>query len=98
MPPQAPGPGPPKEKRLRRPPARSRAGNVADPVVQTSTSVATAQSLGQFEGLGAGYPGFSVTAVPPDPNIAVGPNHIVQWVNNAFVVFDKQGQQSPAPV
>src|ERR1051326_7250568 len=30
--------------------------------------------------------------------MAVGPNHIVQWVNNAFVVFDKQGRQVLAPV
>ena len=70
----------------------------ADPVVQTTTSsAATAQALGEWEALGAGYPGFSVTAVPPDPNIAVGPHHIVQWVNNAFVVFDKQGGQIQAP-
>jgi hypothetical protein len=54
--------------------------------------------LGNFEGLGAGYPGFSVTAVPPDPNGAVGPNHYVQWVNNAFVIFNKQGAQVQAPV
>jgi hypothetical protein len=98
MPPQSFTPGPPKEIPLRRPFVRSMAVNVADPVVQTSAPVATAQSVGQFEGLGAGYLGFSVTAVPPDPNIAVGPNHIVQWVNNGFVVFDKQGQQVQAPV
>jgi hypothetical protein len=30
--------------------------------------------------------------------MAVGPNHIVQWVNNAFVVFNKQGGQVQAPV
>jgi len=55
-------------------------------------------SQGQWEGLGAGYPGFTITAVPPDPNLAVGPNHIVQWVNNAVVVFDKHGNQVQAPV
>ena len=49
-------------------------------------------------GKGEDYPGFLVTAVPPDPNIAVGPNHIVQWVNNGFVIFDKQGTQVQAPV
>src|SRR5262245_5272023 len=81
MPPQAHTPGPRKDVPLHRPPARSGGGNVADPVVQTFTpAAATAQSLGQWEGLGAGYPGYSITAVPPDPNIAVGPNHIVQWV------------------
>ena len=72
---------------------------VADTVLQTSTpTVAAAQALGQWEGLGEGYPGYSVNALPPDPNIAVGPNHIVEWVNHAFVVFDKQGGQIQAPV
>jgi Bacterial Ig-like domain (group 3) len=86
-----------KERPLHRPFLRS--GKVPDPVVQTSTpTFASAQGFNQWEGLGAGYPGFSVTAVPPDPNIAVGPNHIVQWVNNAFVVFDKQGNEVEAPV
>ena len=78
---------------------RPGSGDVVDPVVQTSTTTAAAaQALGQWEGLGAGYPGFTVTAVPPDPNMAVGPNHIVQWVNNAFVVFDKSGAPIIAPV
>jgi hypothetical protein len=68
-------------------------------VLQTSTPTsAAAQALGQWEGLGEGYPGFSVTAVPPDTNMAVGPKHVVQWVNNAFVIFDKQGAQVQAPV
>jgi hypothetical protein len=99
MPPQAARNGPPEEKPMRRPTARRSSGNVVDPVVQTSTTTAAgAQTLGQWEGLGAGYPGFSVTAVPPDPNIAVGPNHIVQWVNNAFVVFDKSGGIVNPPV
>ena len=39
-----------------------------------------------------------MTAVPPDPNMAVGPDHVVQWVNNAFVVFDKLGGQVQGPV
>jgi hypothetical protein len=78
---------------------RPGSGNGADPVVQTSTPTpAAAQTLGQWEGMGAGYPNFSVTAVPPDPNMEVGPNHIVQWVNNAFVIFDKQGNTLQAPV
>jgi len=99
MPPQAFGGGPPGEIPFRRGPGRSRSGNVTDPVVQTTTTTpAGAQSQQQWEGLGAGYPGFSVTAVPPDPNIAVGPNHIVQLVNNAVVIFDKQGNQVNPPV
>ena len=99
LPPQAYAARAPKEAPFHRTPHRSGGTNAADPVVQTTTSTATAaQALGQWEGVGAGYPGFSVTAVPPDTNIAVGPNHIVEWVNNAFVVFNKQGDQVHAPV
>jgi len=82
-----------------RPPGRSNSENVSDPVVQHSTQTAAlAAAGGQWEGLGAGYPGFSLTAVPPDTNMAVGPNHIVQWANNAFVVFNKSGGTIMAPV
>jgi hypothetical protein len=89
----------PKEASILHHVPRNGGTTVGDPVLQTSTPTATAaQTLGQWEGVGAGYPGFSVTAVPPDTNIAVGPNHIVEWVNNAFVVFDKQGGQVHAPV
>lgn len=102
MAPQAHRAGPPERPQRiarRHPPARRSVGDVVDPVAQTSTITAgTAQALGQWEGLGEGYPGFTVTAVPPDPNIAVGPHHIVQWVNNAFVVFDKSGAPVTAPV
>src|SRR5215472_4442692 len=91
--------GPPHQKPIFHSPAGPHTGNAADPVVQTATPIrAAAQSLGQWEGLGEGYPGFTVSAVPPDTNMAVGPNHIVQWVNNAFVVFDKQGHQLQTPV
>jgi hypothetical protein len=100
LPPQAQGGGPATEhKKMGLPFAgRKTLGATADPIVQTASSPATAQALGEWEGLGSGYPGFSITAVPPDPNMAVGPNYIVQWVNNAFVVFNKQGQQVLAPV
>ena len=99
LPPQAYAARAPKEAPFHRTPHRSGGTNAADPVVQTSTSSATAaQALGQWEGVGAGYPGFTVTSVPPDTNIAIGPNHIVEWVNNAFVVFNKQGDLVLAPV
>ena len=39
----------------------------------------------RFPGVGAnGY-------APPDPNLAVGPNHIVQIVNTRFAVYSKSG-------
>ena len=92
MPPQARHGGELEEKERPRRTGGRGSGNVVDPVVQTSTATpAAAQGLDQWEGLGVGYPGFTLTGVPPDPNIAVGPNHIVQWVNNAFMVFDKSG-------
>src|SRR6266699_963371 len=36
---------------------------------------------------GVGANGFA----PPDPNLAVGPNHIVQIVNSEFAVYSKSG-------
>ena len=96
LPPQA---GRPREIPIHRPTFRPRSGNAADPVVQTSTPTpAAAATVSQWEGQGAGLPGYTVSAVPPDTNMAVGPNHIVQWVNNSVVVFNKQGGQVQAPV
>ena len=34
--------------------------------------------------------GYSAT-VPPDPDLAVGPDHIIAVVNTAFEIYDKQG-------
>src|SRR5690349_1335948 len=66
LPPQPHVAGPPKEIPMHRPPARQGSASVTDPVLQTSTPTpSAAQSLQQWEGLGGGYPGFSVTAVPP---------------------------------
>src|SRR5690242_7554402 len=96
LPPQA---GRPTEIPIHRPPFRPHSGNAADPVVQTSTPTpAAATTVSEWEGQGAGYPGYTVSAVPPDTNMAVGPNHIVQWVNNSVVVFNKQGGQVQAPI
>ena len=51
------------------------------------------QPKANFPGVGAnGY-------IPPDPNIAVGPNHIVQMVNSELAVFNKStGSVVMAPV
>lgn len=89
----------PKEKPLGRPHGAAQSGRFADPAVQSfAATPAAAQSLGQWEGLGIGLAGFVPTAVPPDTNMAVGPNHIVQWVNNSLVVFDKQGNVLQGPI
>ncbi|MDZ7623159.1 MAG: hypothetical protein U5J96_01750 [Ignavibacteriaceae bacterium] len=38
------------------------------------------------------FPGISQTNyIPPDPTIAVGPNHVIACVNSAFSIWDKQG-------
>jgi hypothetical protein len=66
-------------------------GGSSDPVVQS----AAVNSLGtlvpglNFEGLGNGFPNFSVDSAPPDTNGAVGATQYVQWVNESFAIFDK---------
>jgi hypothetical protein len=42
-----------------------------------------------FDGIGQGAYGFSVTSAPPDTNGAVGATQFLQWVNTSFAVFDK---------
>src|SRR5207253_3112610 len=40
----------------------------------------------------ASFPGVGANGFAPgDPNLAVGPNHIVQIVNVEYAVFDKSG-------
>ena len=54
-----------------------------------------------FAGIGYGNPAsFSPDADPPDPNGAVGPNHYVQIVNAAFMIWDKSAHvvQSVQPI
>ncbi len=43
----------------------------------------------QFEGVGKGL-NYAIEHAPPDTNGSVGPNDYVQWVNEAFAVFDKK--------
>ncbi|HYL38616.1 MAG TPA: hypothetical protein VEV17_22050, partial [Bryobacteraceae bacterium] len=35
------------------------------------------------------------SVAPPDTNMAVGPNHIVQWVNLSLAIYDKSGNILP---
>ncbi len=59
---------------------------------QTVTSrPLNANTVLNFEGPGTGMSGFSIAGAPPDPTIAVGPNHIVAWVNSQYAIFDKSG-------
>ncbi len=51
-----------------------------------------------FEGPGTGLAGFNMSGAPPDTTMAVGPNHIVAWVNSQYAVFDKSGTVVTGPV
>ena len=68
---------------------------VVDPVVQTSMAApqlnAPATTIARnFDGLGVGFPGFTVNSAPPDTHGAVGTTQFVQVVNSgSFAVFDK---------
>jgi hypothetical protein len=62
--------------------------NVPDPVVQTVPGALMdddGHGKPHFPGVGAN--GFA----PGDPNLAVGPNHIVQIVNAEYAVYNKSG-------
>ena len=66
-------------------------GGTADGALQSSSFVSAGAVTKElnFEGVGAGLPGFSVNSAPPDTNGAVGATQYVQWVNESFSVFDK---------
>jgi len=45
-----------------------------------------------IQGLGIGFsPTWTYTADRPDTTLAVGPNHLLQWVNTQLTVMDKNG-------
>jgi hypothetical protein len=59
---------------------------------QTSVSTPLAAVAGaNFEGPGVGMPGFNMTGAPPDTTLAVGPNHVIGWVNSMYAVMTKTG-------
>ena len=58
--------------------------------MQTEPGVLAALTPGlNLLGVGKGFPSFTVTGDPPDPNGAVGATQYVQWVNTSFAVFNK---------
>jgi hypothetical protein len=61
---------------------------VAGPFNAATSALAPTLNLG-FDGVGSGFPGFTVNSAPPDTNGAVGATQYVQWVNSSFAVFDK---------
>jgi Carboxypeptidase regulatory-like domain len=67
--------------------------------LQNETAAPLAAVLGtSFEGPGTGLAGFSLTGAPPDTTMAVGPNHIVAWVNSQYAIFNKTGTVLLGPV
>jgi Big-like domain-containing protein len=91
---------------LLRPGVISDRSTVADPVVQVSaTALSTAASPNNFDGIPATPfpcptpedPNKQCVAAPPDENLAVGPNHILQTVNVHFAIWDKSGNLLAGP-
>jgi hypothetical protein len=72
-----------------------------DPLLQSFTpstpTVLIPSPSANFPGLGQGFPGITINFAPPDTNMAVGPNHIIQIVNASLVVFSKTGTTILAP-
>jgi len=60
-----------------------------DGALQAPSNVLVQATIGSnFDGLGIGSP-YTPDAAPPDTNGAVSGTQYVQWVNEAFAVFDK---------
>lgn len=90
--PEGPGQESPRILRIPRTPAAPQ----FDPVLQSTPGTATNTQLGvSFIGVGVGLGSYTDCCAPPDTNMAVGPNHIVQWVNLHYAVFDKLGNLLP---
>ena len=67
-------------------------GATSTPYTQTAaTRPLAAVSGANFEGPGVGMPGFVLTGAPPDTTMAVGPSHVVAWVNSMFAIMTKTG-------
>src|ERR1035441_4832851 len=57
---------------------------------QTSGGTLPVTIVGNYTGLGTGFPNWTQQGLlPPDTTMAVGNNQIVQWVNLRYTVLDK---------
>ena len=68
------------------------------PIQTVVTAPAAATQGTNFDGIGTGLAGSTVNVAPPDTTMAVGPNHIVQWVNSQYAIFNKSGTLLLGPV
>ena len=70
----------------------SATGVGSEAVVQTRAGQLLSVIAGpNFRGPGVGLGSYTVNVAPPDTTMAVGPSHIVAWVNSSYAVFDKVG-------
>lgn len=69
------------------------------PYIQTATYQPLGTPVGvNFDALGVGTPGYTVSGAPPDTTLGVNATQIVQWVNVELGVYDKNGNALlPAP-
>ena len=76
-------------------PATVPAANTVDSATPTAQSASTAPTVlsNRFEGIDDGddvvLAGFALT--PPDPQVAVGPNHVFEMANVIGRIYDKKG-------
>ena len=86
-------------ERLYEEPVPRSPGPEIQPFVQTEATRPLAAVAGaSFEGPGTGLAGFSMTGAPPDTTLAVGPNHVIAWVNSQYAIFSKTGTLQTGPV
>src|SRR5205823_812255 len=68
----------------------------------STTATAVPSTSLNFDGFGNGFTGpqgtFTVHAAPPDTNLSVGPNHVIEIVNTDFAIFNKSGAALYGPV
>jgi hypothetical protein len=67
-------------------------GALEDPVVQSAATRTLPLEIAGFEGLGQGLK-YESPVSPPDTTGAAGRRHFIEWVNTAFIVFDKDTQK-----
>jgi hypothetical protein len=87
---------------LRRLPRRVARGAQTAAIQRNAPTRAAPETQVNFDGLGEAFSGpqgtFKVASAPPDPNAAVGPNHIVEIVNSGLAMFNKVGAPVYGPV
>ena len=57
----------------------------ANTTLMSSNEIGTSFELHSFESLGM------TNSIPPDPHMAVGPNHVMATVNSVFGIYDREG-------